>query len=350
MSALHQAYRALGLEPGNSFEAIKRRYRRLVMVWHPDRMQNEDGRGEAEEELKKINHAFDTLRNHFERHHRPGPDCKCQPGTAQTADDRQRSGTRNQEENADEEHRRRYEDQRRREEEAMRREEERRHQAEAAAREEAARKADQARCAAESARQASLAAARQKQLLEEEAMRWRVALAGGAAAAAIVLLGWLGTAARESITDIQRHWTSQSPQTPTSPGSKSPPAVSSVPPPPSADDPDHPYIPMQYRVPGGNPTSWRQFMDDEARKQKQREEDQQKQDIYFTKLAIDRNQRTIDHCTTTIAELEAKIADPGVSVFEKSRLRDYRDFQQSNLENAQRELVAAQDKLKRLEG
>jgi curved DNA-binding protein CbpA len=36
-------------------EAINRRYKRLIMVWHPDRFQNVEGKADAEEEFKKIN-------------------------------------------------------------------------------------------------------------------------------------------------------------------------------------------------------------------------------------------------------------------------------------------------------
>lgn len=90
-------------------------------------------------------------------------------------------------------------------------------------------------------------------------------------------------------------------------------------------------------------------MESEEHRQQQREQEQNKQDIYFARLAIDRNQRIIDHCTTTIAQLEAKIADPIVSEFEKEKLRTFRKFEQRNLEGAQRELAANQNKLKHIE-
>jgi len=49
------------LEPEASTDAVLRRYKRLVMAWHPDRFPTEDGKKEAEEELKKINNAKKTL-------------------------------------------------------------------------------------------------------------------------------------------------------------------------------------------------------------------------------------------------------------------------------------------------
>ena len=50
MNELHKAYHALGMEPGAQFEIVKRRYRRLALVWHPDRMTNAEAKREAEEE------------------------------------------------------------------------------------------------------------------------------------------------------------------------------------------------------------------------------------------------------------------------------------------------------------
>lgn len=82
MNDLHKAYRVLGLEPGTQFEQIKRRYRRLVLVWHPDRMTNADAKQDAEEELKAINESFEKLKKHFEVEHKPGASCRCQPSAA----------------------------------------------------------------------------------------------------------------------------------------------------------------------------------------------------------------------------------------------------------------------------
>lgn len=79
MNKVHAAYQKLGVAPGTSFDVAKRRYRQLVIVWHPDRMPTPEGRRTAEEELKQINNAFDSLRKHFESEHRQGPGCDCQP-------------------------------------------------------------------------------------------------------------------------------------------------------------------------------------------------------------------------------------------------------------------------------
>jgi curved DNA-binding protein CbpA len=65
MNELHKAYAVLGLDPGSSMESIMRRYKRLIMVWHPDRAPTPDHKEFAEEELKKINNAKDVLTKHF---------------------------------------------------------------------------------------------------------------------------------------------------------------------------------------------------------------------------------------------------------------------------------------------
>ena len=347
MNQLHKAYQVLGLEPGTAFESVKRRYRRLVMVWHPDRMQNDAGRREAEEELKRINHSYDILGNHFENQHTAGATCSCQPTATGHTHQKEPNGSGAQSGNGGG-----SEQNRNPEEEARRRHEERRRKAEEESRQaaaEAARKAAAQHQAADASKLAAEVILKQAQALKEEQLRWRMAMVAGVALVLMLAFGFLVGAAKNVITDIQHQWDSNHAQSSSGTDSQSPPSVTSGSPPPTADDPDNPYIPQEYRLPGGNPASWRRFMEEEDRKQHQREEEQHKQDVYFTKLAIDRNQKIIDHCSTTIAQLEAKIADPDVSEFEKNKLRDFRDFQQGNLENAQRELTAAQDKLNRLQ-
>ena len=79
---LQKAYFILGLEPGALFDTVKRRYKRLIMVWHPDRFPTADGKKDAEEELKNINRAFDQLEAHFEKWHKVDGPCPCQPSAA----------------------------------------------------------------------------------------------------------------------------------------------------------------------------------------------------------------------------------------------------------------------------
>lgn len=81
MNNLHQAYLDLGIPVGSSQEAMERRYKRLVMAWHPDRYPNEEHKREAEEELKKINNAKDLLKDHFKgSQHKEAGSCDCRAG------------------------------------------------------------------------------------------------------------------------------------------------------------------------------------------------------------------------------------------------------------------------------
>jgi curved DNA-binding protein CbpA len=204
MIELHKAYQALGLDPGTSFESIKRRYKRLVIVWHPDRMPNDAGRCEAEEELKKINHSYDLLRNHFEKHHKPGNACGCQPQPTVSNENRQGPGDSGQRRSTNAG----SDDQKRRQEqEAKRREEERRRRAEEEARQsEAARKAEDQRRTGDTAKDATEQALQQEQALKDEKLRWQAALAAGMAFVLILGFGWLGIATRTAIGEIQRQW------------------------------------------------------------------------------------------------------------------------------------------------
>jgi curved DNA-binding protein CbpA len=55
---LSECYRVLELVPGASPEDVKRSYRELVMVWHPDRFANDPKlQKKAQEKLKQINLA-----------------------------------------------------------------------------------------------------------------------------------------------------------------------------------------------------------------------------------------------------------------------------------------------------
>jgi len=77
MNELHEAYKILELPPGSDMAAVKRKYRLLSTVWHPDRMASEDFRKQAEDKLKTINNARDVLKKHFETDHRESH-CDCQ--------------------------------------------------------------------------------------------------------------------------------------------------------------------------------------------------------------------------------------------------------------------------------
>jgi WD40 repeat protein len=62
---LEYYYKILGLQPGASQQEIKRAYRRLVKIWHPDRFaQSPQQRQQAEATLKQLNIAYQVLKSY----------------------------------------------------------------------------------------------------------------------------------------------------------------------------------------------------------------------------------------------------------------------------------------------
>ncbi|MBN3946691.1 MAG: DnaJ domain-containing protein [Nostoc sp. NMS7] len=60
---INYAYEILGLEPGASPVQVKRAYRKLVKIWHPDRFLEPKQKQEAEEKIKSINVAYNKLKS-----------------------------------------------------------------------------------------------------------------------------------------------------------------------------------------------------------------------------------------------------------------------------------------------
>ena len=62
MDDLLQYYRILEIEPGASLEEIKRAYREMARVWHPDRFSSDVRlQNKAQEKLKRINLAYERI-------------------------------------------------------------------------------------------------------------------------------------------------------------------------------------------------------------------------------------------------------------------------------------------------
>jgi hypothetical protein len=60
---LRECYRLLEVDPNASPEQVKRAYRDLVKVWHPDRFADDPRlQGRAQEKLKHINLAYGQVR------------------------------------------------------------------------------------------------------------------------------------------------------------------------------------------------------------------------------------------------------------------------------------------------
>jgi TPR repeat protein len=63
---LQDLYRTLDLEPGATLADVKRSYRELVRVWHPDRFAHDPAlERKGQEKLKRINLAFELLEKFF---------------------------------------------------------------------------------------------------------------------------------------------------------------------------------------------------------------------------------------------------------------------------------------------
>lgn len=59
---LRECYRILDVEPSASLDEVKRSYRELVKVWHPDRFTNDPSlQAKAQEKLKQINLAYERI-------------------------------------------------------------------------------------------------------------------------------------------------------------------------------------------------------------------------------------------------------------------------------------------------
>lgn len=199
MNELHKAYQALGLEPGAAFDIIKRRYRRLALVWHPDRMSSADAKREAEEELKKINNNFEKLKKHFESEHKSGPSCRCQPAAAGPPPNSTQNKSNNQN-NSGSSSGSSEAERKRQEEEATRKRTAEREKKKAD--EETSRRAAQAAQSAQQKQQAADAAIKNEALRKEEVLRWKFTLVIAITFVALIGYCWVGCAARDLV-----HWT-----------------------------------------------------------------------------------------------------------------------------------------------
>lgn len=319
---LAEAYFVLSLKPGDQMDKVNARWKRLAMVWHPDRFPSEDGKKEAEEELKKINDARDKLNKHFASEHKASGPCACNP-TGAKPKQQERSGTgqgpgpgkrRTTQENN-------YE-----EAEARRRNEERaRRNAE-----QEAEKARQAAAAAETAKaQAAVkTAVDQSRQFDDERLRWRISIGIIVAWVALNFFGFASMSAKGWWKDFSWKWERDHPSTPAPNQSRTPSVSESA----SAD------------------IVWQQQQEADQKRRDEQAESQKKQDIYNTRMAIDRYQKTIEHCTSEIAKVDAQLADPAVSDYEKRKSSSFADAQRGYLGEAQSNLAEAQKRFTELTG
>jgi cation transport ATPase len=245
MNDLHKAFTVLGLEPGAPFDMVKRRYRRLVLVWHPDRMTNVEAKREAEEELKKINNSFDKLKKHFETEHKSGPRCRCQPAAAgppPNYNSHAGPDPRRQEEDAERKRNAERARQASEAEAARKRNEERQRQAAA---EEAAQRAAKAAHRAQEKQKSADEAIKAETSRKDETLRWKCAVAGALTFAGLVLYCWIGCGIRDAVHEIGRDWENFQSQFKSKPGKS------------GQNQPiPNPYIEPYNQVPGGTESPW----------------------------------------------------------------------------------------------
>jgi len=253
MNELHKAYQALGLEPGAAFDTTKRRYRRLALVWHPDRMSSADAKREAEEELKKINNHFEKLKKHFESEHKSGPSCRCQPAAAGPPPNSSQNRNANQNNNPSSSSAPSEAERKRQEEGLTRKRTAEREKKEAE--KEAARRAAQAAQSAQQKQQAADEAIKGEALRKEEILRWKCTLVIAVTFVALIGYCWVGCAARDLVHWTDKQWDEF--QSQFKPKEEHPNPPSYAPPPPL-----EPYIPPYERYPIRNPSSWRQQIED----------------------------------------------------------------------------------------
>jgi curved DNA-binding protein CbpA len=121
-------YEILELSSDAQPEEIKRQYRFLCQVWHPDKFSNASHKARAEEKMKKINAAYDVLSDFRKRR-----DYDAGRGPSQ-------SGAEARQQREAEEQRRRQQEQRQREEQQRQQEAERKQREEQQRQQEAERK------------------------------------------------------------------------------------------------------------------------------------------------------------------------------------------------------------------
>jgi curved DNA-binding protein CbpA len=207
MNELHKAYAVLGLEPGSSMDSIMRRYKRLIMVWHPDRAPSPDHKEFAEEELKKINNAKDVLTKHFGANggHR-ATGCDCQPGAGAAASAGSRSSSGGTGGPGPNYHRSKTADDKYQEEQAAKkRDAERRAREEA----EANAKRQQEQYKQQSTQQSMESAMQQQAALRDEKLRWQISIGLIIAFVALEIFGTMTIGAKTWWKDMTWKWQNQ---------------------------------------------------------------------------------------------------------------------------------------------
>jgi curved DNA-binding protein CbpA len=341
MNDLHKAYSILGLEPGSSMESIQRRYKRLIMVWHPDRFQNAEGKSDAEEELKKINNAKDLLAKHFDSEHKDTGVCDCRSSSDEGQFQRSpgSTGPGRKAKSTDD----------------IFREEQAARQRDSERSEEARQKAE--KTAQEDHEQAVKTAFTQESERNTESLRWKISIGSGAAFVLLMFLPGIANLvappimagqnvvygqhgesekSRQVAADWQSYQRDKEQVASTLMPSGASIDTSSWRPPFISSSPDADSL---------SRAAYQQLV--------VKVEEQKKHhamDVYQARSDVDRYEKAIARSQSVLAEAEAKLAAPSISINEqKFALADqenHRKYLQENQEN----LKLAQQRLAELEG
>jgi hypothetical protein len=295
--ALRKAYFVLGLEPGASLETINRRYKRLIMVWHPDRLHTDSARQEAEEEVKKINNARDTLIKHFETRHNSDSPCACKPEpktTQQTSDAAKQAN-----------------EAARKAQEAARKKQEEAKAAQEAVRktQEAARKKQEEAIEREKKEKEAKLGAASKAVARERA-RWFLTPCLAAAWLVVILFSWCWECAH--------------------PYYGSTPIADTIPP------PIDPAVIKRQEL-------------EELRRTQEATWIKKSDDIRSALGEVDSYQMVVEDSTKSIARYEAQIADPGISDAQRGKLLGFQNGEKARLADAQARLIVTQKEVAALE-
>ncbi|MBX9947986.1 MAG: J domain-containing protein [Candidatus Obscuribacterales bacterium] len=313
MNDLQKAYVVLGLEPGASMESIMRRYKRLIMVWHPDRASTAEHKEFAEQEMKKINNAKDTLTKHFGSggEHKEN-NCSCQsPVTEPVNNASHGPGPGYHRDKSDQERRQEEQQAKRRDDERVAREQQ---QAQASEEEDEIETAEEV--------------ADYERVLKDEKLRWRVSLGLVTAFAvleifgafAIGLKGW----SHKTVSWWQQTLNTSKPDIPN--------AVAPGGSPPSQ-------LPPYYDTPTGDRSNWKAEQAQRDEETNKRVGEKRSRDLYLVGLELDKYEKVIEHCKSELSEIAVKLESADISNVEKQKLIARQEFQEKNLRDAEDSLV-----------
>lgn len=340
MNDLHKAYSILGLEPGSSMESIQRRYKRLIMVWHPDRFQNAEGKSDAEEELKKINNAKDLLKKHFDSEHKDKGGCDCR---STSSEGHQRSpgstGPGRKAKSTDD----------------IFREEQAARQRDGERSEEARQKAEQA--TQEDHEQTVKTAFTQESERNTESLRWKISISSGAAFVLLIFLPGIANLVAPPILAGQnvvygRHGESEKSKQVSADWQAyqrdKEQVASTLMPSGASIDTFNWRPPFVSSSPDADPLSRAAYQQLVVKVEEQKKH--HAMDVYQARSDVDRYEKAIARSQSVLAEAEAKLAAPSISINEQKFALADQDNHRKYLQENQENLKLAQQRLAELEG